>query len=347
MRNFSNPFLWLSQPIGGTPKPWRYFKIDGLLVNAYEILSGAGINRRVREKKIGKYLGFDGPVMMDSGGYLFLKKNTIGVSPEHLMWLYEETKPNVAVVLDHPIDSNLSAYQISKRKKTTLDNTRRMVNVRYSKNPELVPVIHGLTPGSIGNYIKRLNEIAEFRLFGVGSLVQSVFNVKGVSGMTNALRIVLESRRRLSNEWLHVFGVGSVVTMCLMFLAGVDSVDSSAWRTKAAFGAIQLPGIGDRYITGKAGLLTNKVYKGLSQHDQRLLDDCGCPICATEGLTLLKKSFTARALHNAWVFQQEIEAIRKMKKTGEFVEYAKKIIIESRFRRSIEIIEKKGMLPPS
>jgi 7-cyano-7-deazaguanine tRNA-ribosyltransferase len=41
-----------------------------------------------------------------------------------------------------------------------------------------------------------------------------------------------------------------MITMNMMYYSGADSVDSSSWRTKAAFGAIQLSGIGDRYYTG-------------------------------------------------------------------------------------------------
>jgi len=32
------PFLWFTQPIKARPRPWRFFRIDGLMLNAYEIL---------------------------------------------------------------------------------------------------------------------------------------------------------------------------------------------------------------------------------------------------------------------------------------------------------------------
>ena len=39
--------------------------------------------------------------------------------------------------------------------------------------------------------------------------------------------------------------------MHLMFALGVDSLDSIGWRLKAGYGAVQLPGFGDRFTGDK------------------------------------------------------------------------------------------------
>lgn len=103
------------------------------------------------------------------------------------------------------------------------------------------------------------------------------------------------------------------MTMHLMFHVGADSVDSSGWRTKAAFGAIQLPGVGDRYITTNE---KHKPYRDLSRSEKEILDNCVCPVCRKHNLSDLRKSFQLRALHNAWVFQKEIEIAREMTNKG-------------------------------
>lgn len=252
---------------------------------------------------------------MDSGGYLFMRKKTMDVFPQDILKLYESSKPNLAVVLDHPLEPLLSRRQRKKRQLKTLENTKYMLNSRISENPELIPVIHGYSSQAVRWCIRALNEIGDFKTYGIGSLVPSVFNAKGIGGIYNVLQIVSYVRKKLPSKRIHVFGIGSTFTMHLMYYIGADSVDTSGWRTKAAFGAIQLPGIGDRYITQRQ---RNKNYKDLTESDKKTLAKCRCPICSEEGLEKLRTSFNARALHNAWVYQREIESTRMFMAEGTY-----------------------------
>jgi tRNA-guanine family transglycosylase len=121
-----------------------------------------------------------------------------------------------------------------------------------------------------------------------------------------------------------------------MFYAGADSVDSSAWRMKAAFGAIQLPGIGDRYISRKK---RHKVYRDLSRDEKTLLEECKCPACRGYSLRGLRESFKLRALHNAWVYQKDVEKARKLVKKREDETYVKDILSKTRFSKMLDIVD--------
>ena len=331
------PFLWFTQPLKGYPKPWHFFKIDGIMLNAYEILQNRSITKRLREIGVHRYMEFNGLIAMDSGGFLFMKKGTIDIEPEAILTLYEESKPNFSVVLDYPLSPNLSYKEMEKRLFKTLENTKRMVEIRQTSNPELIPVIHGYDLDLIRRYIQKLKKIGEFNIYGIGSLVPSVFNTKGVGGIYNVVKIVSFVKALLPTKIIHVFGVGSTLTMHLMFYAGADSIDSSSWRSKAAFGAIQLQGIGDRFITPRK---RHKVYPILKKEEYEILEECKCPACKKEGLEGLKSSFALRALHNAWIYQKEIENVRSLIKTGEYKEYVKKVIGKTRFSKVLEIIDK-------
>jgi tRNA-guanine family transglycosylase len=338
------PFLWFTQPIKGSPKPWLFFKVDGLMLNAYEVLHNNSIAERMRSEGAHRYMKFDGLVVMDSGGYLFMRRQEVNITPEAILTLYEETKPNFGVILDHPLIPNLPQEVAEKRLIVTLENTKRMVEARKTVNPELVPVIHGYDAETVRHYVERLQEIGVFNVYGIGSLVPSVFNVKGVGGIHNVVRIVSFVRDLLPDKIIHVFGVGSTLTMHLMFYAGADSIDTSSWRTKAAFGAIQLSGVGDRYITSRE---RNKQYPRLSREECRILDGCECPACKEEGLEGLRRSFKLRALHNAWVYQKEIEKTRKLLKSGEYEEYVKRIIGKGRkFSRILKLMDGLGSKRP-
>jgi len=214
--------------------------------------------------------------------------------------------------------------------------TKRMLELKQSSNPELIPVIHGYDSKSINWYVRKLIEMGDFNIYGIGSLVPSVFNTKGVGGIYNVVKIVSLVKKLLPTKIVHVFGVGSTLTMHLMFYAGADSIDSSSWRSKAAFGAIQLPGVGDRYITPRK---RHKKYRQLNKEELKLLDECQCPACREGGIEGLKMSFTLRALHNAWVYQKEIENIRKLVKSNTYDEYVKQVIGKTPFSKVLSFIE--------
>jgi tRNA-guanine family transglycosylase len=331
------PFLWFTQTLRGYPKPWLFFKIDGLMLNAYEILQNRSESNNIKNKGVHKHMQFAGLIAIDSGGYLFMKKGKLKVKPIEILELYEKSKANFGVILDFPLSPNLSRKEIQKRMIITLENTKYMIKAKQTPNPELIPVIHGYDLDSIERFIKKLQKIGEFNIYGIGSLVPSVFNTKGVGGIYNVVKIVSFAKTLLPNKIIHVFGIGSTLTMHLMFYAGAESLDSSSWRIKAAFGAIQLPEIGDRYITPRK---RHKPYPSLKREEFRILDECKCPACKKEGLEGLRRSFTLRAIHNAWVYQKEIEKARIMIKNGEYEYYVKRMIRKTRFSKVLEYVDK-------
>ena len=97
---------------------------------------------------------------------------------------------------------------------------------------------------------------------------------------------------------------------------------------------MQLPGVGDRFITPK---YNGRVRKGLSKEEEKLLQKCKCPICGHKTLEEQKKaldnadpnSFQRRAIHNAYIFKQEAEIFRKRLSKGQTVRF-----ICNRLRRS-------------
>ncbi len=330
-----DPLFWLTHSIGASPRPWEHFKIENLMVNAQEILRSPAWTDRVTSDGIHQSLRYSGSIMMDSGGYLILRNRETRFGLEEVLNLYEASHPEYCVALDHPLRPGTRRNQERARQKVTLRNLSEMLRLRTTDNPSMVPVIHGHSIESVSWYISRLRTRGRFDLVGIGSLVPSLFKLKGAMGITQAISILAYVRRRLPEARLHTFGVGSTVTMHLMFLIGIDSIDSSAWRTKAAYGAIQLPGIGDRYITSNE---RSAIKRKLGRHERDMLDNCRCPACRKEGLKGLRRSFGLRALHNAWVFQQEVDLTRKLKRSNEYESYAKEILVRSRYKVPLERI---------
>ena len=121
-KTIDTPTLWIGHTIGGKPEPWKSFPVDNLLVNAYEILKKPSVFGEINKKGIHKYLDFDGLVLMDSGGFLFQKKNDIDVDASTILQLYHDSDPDIGVILDDPFDLSKSRRINNRRWKVTINN---------------------------------------------------------------------------------------------------------------------------------------------------------------------------------------------------------------------------------
>lgn len=345
-RSIETPALWLGHVIGGLPRPWEVFPMKKLIVNAHDILKRPTICEEICKKGIHKYLNFDGLVLMDSGGFLFQKKEKIDIEPSNILELYEKSKPDIGVVLDHPLDPLQSNKLNKQRWEDTLKNTEYMINNNSKIN--LMPVLHGYHLRDLKKAcmdIKKLDENPQ--LIGLGSLVPLMFRTKGANKFNNCLHFVMDAiqllRKEFPNSLLHAFGIGSTKSMHLMYALGVDSLDSTGWRIKAAYGVIQLPGVGDRYAKPR-----NNGRPSLNYNEKKLLEKCECPVCndkqLDERMDILDDNFKSRALHNAWVFTEEQKTFRNHLINGNADIFVKKRLEKGHFSKAYSYItESRGI----
>jgi len=334
----STPVLWLGHRVGGTPKPWQAFHLPGVLMNALDIFTTGQASQKARKAGINGYLGLDPscPTLLDSGGYLYLKRNDLEADPYDILNLYEDLAPTIGAILDYPLDP-LAAIEVNQRRwHQTLLNTRLM----FERNSylTLMPIIHAHSVAQAQKACIELREIiGEPIIVGIGSLVplmrthhdgrllaeqtpqSNKATTKHKSSRHLAVEVIKTIRGEFPHAFLHVFGVGGTTTMHLMFALGADSLDSIGWRLKAGYGAIQLPGLGDRF-TGYNPRRNRTLLIEDSVAKEALLE-CQCPVCQEHKtfkrrLIALDRSFNNRALHNAWVFVQEVNAFRECVKAG-------------------------------
>jgi queuine/archaeosine tRNA-ribosyltransferase len=196
-----------------------------------------------------------------------------------------------------------------------------------SQSYAFVPVIHGYTLKDLRNAVIEIKEIVKTpAIIGLGSMVPLMkgsylgkeFKYQRENGdygdhvdfIGDALKLM---RSEFPNSFLHVFGVGGITTILAMFALGADSVDSVAWRLKAAYGAIQLPGISDRFLSPRPNSL--KIRKVLDRQEEQSLSKCDCPVCwkyqrLEWQKKFLDKNFIARTIHNSWIFLKEVNKFR-------------------------------------
>lgn len=350
-KKLETPSLWLGHPIDLTPKPWESIKLKNLMLNAYYILKKPSAYEKICKMGVHDYLNFNGLVMMDSGGFLFQKKDEMQLDPLKVLDLYEKSKPDIGVILDHPFNPNSTNHENKKRWELTLKNTEIMVESN-SKIP-LMPVIHGYSLKELQKACSDIKKIDDNpKLIGLGSLVPLILNTTAASNrFSNCTQFILEAIKLIRNEFpnsmIHAFGIGSARTMHLMYSIGTDSLDSTGWRIKAAYGTIQLPGIGDRHPKTR-----NNGRRFINNGEKEILAKCQCPICKNKNLTqrldILDESFPSRAIHNAWVFKKEEKDHKIAIKEDKTKPFLEKRLKKGIYSKSFEyLIDSKEIKPLS
>jgi len=248
------PILWLGYELRSPLRLWEGFYVDGIILNAYELLSHRAEINWYKSYSIQSYLGYHGPIMIDSGGFIFMRRNDISIDINELIDLYERSRPLIGVVLDYPLDPFSKQIENRSRWAKILENTRMMFS--HNGSVPLLPIVHGHTMSEIAEACDALQELCDIEFLGIGSLVPLMKGIRGanISELTepelkgsrrplstnkrySSRHFVIDAikyvRERFPDAFLHVFGVGGTTTIHLMLALGVDSIDSVGWRLKA------------------------------------------------------------------------------------------------------------------
>jgi len=333
--------------------PWEMTHTQAVLVNAYDLIENPKCsgyrNRLLKEKKtIREHITFDGPLMIDSGAYYFLRSGHVHISPSRVLKVEQESGADLGVVLDHPFPPKATDKQA--RINRTLSNTKKMfvaLNTVDDSSFDLLPVVHGHDANTIKKTIYRLEKIAEkhnggnLDKVGIGSLAPLAQN----GNKELAVQVLTAVRRLLPNSYLHCFSMGSSLLMLLAFYCGADTVDSQTWIMSAAFKFVQLPGHHIvRLATRERAANPYQYRKRLAEMKQlifKLYDEEGFFLKDWETGEILNspneddldqyianmtdrkrhRHLHNRACHNLWVFNFEAERARAEIQKGRFEEF--------------------------
>jgi 7-cyano-7-deazaguanine tRNA-ribosyltransferase len=233
-----------------------------------------------------------------------------------------------------PLPSMSEAEQQDCFKKTMF------YNYRYSFDG-CVPVVHAGT--KLEQYLKAFaahDVLNRKETLALGGLVPQLLQTKGTGPKTQAVDSILSVRRQFAGK-IHAFGIGGTATLHLAAILGLDSVDSSGWRNRAARGIIQLPGRGDRLLTQ----LGNWRGRSLDKKECALLNECKCPGCQEAGIEGLSASgtigFARRATHNLYVLLEELNEIDNRLMNGSYHTWYSTHVFNGMFLRLIDYALKK------
>jgi 7-cyano-7-deazaguanine tRNA-ribosyltransferase len=219
-------------------------------------------------------------------------------------------------------------------------NRTMHINRRYQHNG-YVPVAH--ISQVLNDYVTRIKNHAQLSAkpaIALGGIVPNLLRASKAMPYKRMLDAIKKFRRDFADKQIHVFGIGGTATLHLAALLGINSVDSSGWRNRAARGIIQLPGSGERIVAELGS------WKGreLSEREKRKLRKCPCPACQMEGLRGLKatgvRGFRNRATHNLSTLLEEARWIKGHLAAGTYPETYKTHLDNTIYRPLIEYLVK-------
>ncbi len=267
--------------------------IDDGRIPVWEILDNdIMVNQLFLKRKVKLPRSLKSRLWVDSGGYQIMVKG-LGIGVDEVAKVYRSTEAKFFLSLDYPVgDPAKFNEEIVKR---NIQNFVRLMEALPSK--KIIPVVH-LYPS---RYLLEATSI--YRSYGVdiiayGGIVPPL--LKKTSLRVKSLIGFLILRKAFPNLRIHVLGAGSFLMTRILKGLGADSVDTSTWRVKAAYGHVIIPGKGERYVgTRKIKFHTPKateedlevLYKELKRTNFPRLRD----------FEKLLHDFRGRALINAWI----------------------------------------------
>jgi hypothetical protein len=216
------------------------------------------------------------------------------------------------------------------------------MNRAYARDG-FVPVVH--VGPHLEQFVQALTaepQLAGKRAVALGGIVPNLLRRSQARPYDEVLGALRHMRAAFGELKVHVFGMGGTATLHLAALLGIDSVDSSGWRNRAARGLIQLPGTGDR-IVAQLGSWRGR---HLNSDEVAVLESCGCPPCQKFGGESIRAhglpGASHRATHNLWVLLQEARSIEEHLQGGTYARWYPDHLDNTIYGRLIELIVVNG-----
>ena len=310
-------------------------RVEAVMISYAEFDGNRKARREAMAQGLHEYLNVpeDIDVYLDNGSFNFAK-NDREVPREEYEAFVEEADPDW-----YPIPQDyIPAPSMNYQKQTWCRMETMKVNRNYSHDG-YVPVLH------VGRYLEKYleeiqaeSELREKDKVAIGGIVPNLLRAHKALKYKRVLSHLQKIQDTLDDKDLHLFGVGGNSTLHIARLLGIDSVDSTGWRNRAARGIIQMPGSGDRSVRN----LGSWEGRDPSDEEWQALAECECPACQEYGLDGLKAKktfgFCNRATHNLWVLLDEARLIEKHLEEGEYDDWYESHVENSTYKPLIDFL---------
>jgi queuine/archaeosine tRNA-ribosyltransferase len=300
--------------------PYYLPGVKAVMISYAEFNNSPGRRKKAQDVGLHDYLnvpkGID--IYLDNGAFSIMRKGGNVPRQEYEEFVREAQPDWYPIPQDFiPIPKMSDAEQIDCLQQTMEVN-------RAYQHDGFVPVIH--ISRHLETYLSELRNEVQLSAkpnIALGGIVPNLLRAPKAMAHTDILENIRLTRAEAQDKHMHIFGIGGTATIHLAQLLGVDSVDSSGWRNRAARGIIQLPGSGERIVAE----LGNWRGREPSQEEWKVLEECPCPACRQFGNDGLKANkifgFSNRATHNLWVLINEAELVDFHLSKGSYADWYK------------------------
>jgi 7-cyano-7-deazaguanine tRNA-ribosyltransferase len=208
--------------------------VGAVITSAYITWRTPPLRARAEEVGIHTLLGFDGPVMTDSGAFQQHAYGSVEVGAEEIVDFQQRVGSDIATVLDLFTEPDASVQDAAAALSTTLERARAARSLRTGLLA--VPVQGGSHEELRARSALTASEFGD--VLAVGGVVPLMEQYR----FPELARVLSAARPTLSpGAAVHLFGTGHPMVFAFAALFGVDLFDSSAYHKFARRGMLLFP----------------------------------------------------------------------------------------------------------
>ncbi len=266
-----------------------------IITNSYIISQDERLKDPALENGLHKLLGFNGPIMTDSGAFQLSVYGQVEVQPLEILEFQNAIQSDICVPLDIPTPPDVSRDRAESELKET---ERRLDEALENRGKSLLagPIQGSTYPDLRENAARSLRGKA-FDVYPIGAVVPLMETYR----FSDLVAVVTAAKKGLgSGAPVHLFGAGHPMIFALAAAMGCDLFDSAAYALYARQG---------RYLTSR----------GTWKLEEMKYLPCSCEICQSHTSEELMKSPDKSKLlakHNLYACFQELRLIKQCIREG-------------------------------
>jgi len=291
------------------------FKVKMLITNSYIIYKDPQLRETALSNGVHKLLGFNGPLMTDSGSFQLYMYGNVQVDPIEIVRFQRDIGSDIGVILDVFRELDIQKEQVKADIEETL--RRAKLSIKEKGDMLLAVTVQG------GKYLdlreQCAKEMAKLNadVHPIGGVVPFMENYR----FRELVEVIITVKQHLPpSKPIHLFGCGHPMIFALAVILGCDMFDSASYSKYALDNRLMFP-------TGTIHL-NNLDYL-----------PCSCPICSKYDASDLKemsKDERTRKIaeHNLYVSFEEIRRVKQAIREGNLWE-----LVEMRVRSHPNLLE--------
>jgi 7-cyano-7-deazaguanine tRNA-ribosyltransferase len=269
---------------------------DMIITNSYIIYQDPDLKNQAIERGLHDLLGFQGPIMTDSGAFQLSVYGDIDVQPLEILDFQFAIKSDISVPLDIPTPPDVARDRAESELQITEERLQEAA-AAADRSTLLAGPIQGSTYPDLRERAGKFARDLNFDVYPVGGVVPLMEAYR----YRDLVDVVVASKKGLgSGVPVHLFGAGHPMIFALAAAMGCDLFDSAAYALYARQ---------DRYLT----------VRGTWKLEEMKYLPCSCPVCqAHTRQELMDSPHKTRDLarHNLYVSLQEIRLVKQSIREG-------------------------------